>query len=962
MSKKVFILIKLMAILFVSCSAFAVSPEWTGQGQYRLLVKVDPVILTNGRSSDDLIGRYEIDFDALMTEFSGSGYVDLSTIQVHRFDPDTGAALTYPAFDNAVSPYDRPCRFEDNIAPDDYPQRSGYASNYGDGLAPRSTFKRAGRLFNRAMENHTGKIIWTHTQDDSLSSYYAIYWDTKVSKSQIGLSPAPFIGDADVLRLEDNLPLAPYSHVRSTVGDLNGDGLFDIVMAEQKGNVLFYPNMGSIGNPRFLGCQPLIDEYGPIDAGWYGAAVLYDWNDDGLIDLLVGTSHNVILWWENVGTTTDYQFDYQGCLQADGARLETPETPCAESSVFVVDYFTMPFVCDWNQDGLPDILTGSYITGQISYYRCSGRTGGVPDLTFEGLIQADGDVLDTVWAAHPLGYDFNNDGKMDLISGSWNFGGGGTNIEMLHYYKNTGTASVPVLQRQSFPMQGSFPSGTLAHAVTVDWNNDSLMDLLVSTYGGHMYCFLNVGTQNAPLWDVHSNELETKWGIWPNILNAWSVMDWDNDGYKEILHGSRIYRLTGSPHSPTNTTVGVCTVDGSAIYHEGPGYGDHYNWNVLADWDGDGLTDILCGIHQGNIYFHKNSGDPSNLVFDTGIKLKLLTGEEVKVGPPVYKDPDDVPDFVALQGSRAKPFMDDADGDGINDLLIAEHDKIWVFRNTVAGATDKLQAGVVVGTGVSRFPVTTIDWNQDNKNDIIVGVPVSSPGTIYENQSTPGSPVYAAGITPLDLPYLFYNTVLHNSDWNDDGDDDFLAEGEYFGFWIEGSFMEHDYVYGTRVVTTNVVLVETGGSTDVTEEGETSDTYTVALDEDPLEPVTVTITTDGQITVDPNQLDFDSSNWQNPQLVNVHAVDDDVYESYLPDTHPSVITHTIPGDNVVIAGYLTANISDNDRICGDPGTVYRPQDINRDCYVDLKDLASLAAIWMRCYDPTDPQNCDLLLQ
>ena len=129
-------------------------------------------------------------------------------------------------------------------------------------------------------------------------------------------------------------------------------------MAEQKGNVLLYPNMGSLGDPRFLGCQPLIDEYRPIDVGWYGVPILYDWNDDGLIDLLAGTGHNVILWWENVGTTTDYQFDYQGFVQADGAKLETPETPCPESSVFVNDYFTMPCVCDWNQDGLPDILTG----------------------------------------------------------------------------------------------------------------------------------------------------------------------------------------------------------------------------------------------------------------------------------------------------------------------------------------------------------------------------------------------------------------------------------------------------------------------------------------------------------------------------------------------------------------------------------------------------------------------------
>ena len=45
--------------------------------------------------------------------------------------------------------------------------------------------------------------------------------------------------------------------------------------------------------------------------------------------------------------------------------------------------------------------------------------------------------------------------------------------------------------------------------------------------------------------------------------------------------------------------------------------------------------------------------------------------------------------------------------------------------------------------------------------------------------------------------------------------------------------------------------------------------------------------------------------------------------------------------------------------CGQPGTVYYPGDINKDCYVNLFDLALFAADWLKCSDPADPINCDI---
>lgn len=74
-----------------------------------------------------------------------------------------------------------------------------------------------------------------------------------------------------------------------------------------------------------------------------------------------------------------------------------------------------------------------------------------------------------------------------------------------------------------------------------------------------------------------------------------------------------------------------------------------------------------------------------------------------------------------------------------------------------------------------------------------------------------------------------------------------------------------------------LVIFETGGSTQVSEEGQTSDTYTVRLNSQPIGPVSVRIDKrfggdpEG-LTVSPSTLSFNSLNWSTPQSVTVTAI------------------------------------------------------------------------------------------
>ena len=62
---------------------------------------------------------------------------------------------------------------------------------------------------------------------------------------------------------------APVLQGRVGIGDLNGDGLFDLIMGNLTGTILWYTNIGSPGKPQFgPGRLLTTDDCQPIDVGW----------------------------------------------------------------------------------------------------------------------------------------------------------------------------------------------------------------------------------------------------------------------------------------------------------------------------------------------------------------------------------------------------------------------------------------------------------------------------------------------------------------------------------------------------------------------------------------------------------------------------------------------------------------------------------------------------------------------
>ncbi len=155
---------------------------------------------------------------------------------------------------------------------------------------------------------------------------------------------------------------------------------------------------------------------------------------------------------------------------------------------------------------------------------------------------------------------------------------------------------------------------------------------------------------------------------------------------------------------------------------------------------------------------------------------------------------------------------------------------------------------------------------------------------------------------------------------------------------------------------TTALITESDGSTEV-EEGGVSDSYEIKLSETPSANVTITATpVDSEIDIGNGaggsiDLVFTAGDWDTAQTVTVSAIDDTVYEGGSGgEPHITSINHSAEqtGGSAEYDGAsistVEVSVIDDELTCGDWG--YLPTDLNKDCYVDLADLAEFAMYYL----------------
>jgi len=741
-------------------------------------------------AAENLAGRERDERPAEMrlaaADFERGRRIDLASLEVVRCDRLTGKELSDPL----------PLRWYDDSIPYDFPECEQNAHATDGVNLTFVTHPRWGEFYNLLGEGVSGRLVWLHRQEKNESAAYAISFRLlKPGKSPQEPPPRGFVGDGSPRCRPTGATSTGMIHSRVAVADWNADGLADLLIGGAKGQVLFYPNRGTKTEPKFGYAKLVATADGrPLDVGWSAAPLAVDWDGDGRVDLLCGAERNCILFYRNEGSAASPQLVNRGFVTVEGAPLAVPIRPVPKSpdGVYPLDYYPVLEAVDWNGDGRIDLLAGGYITGRIFLYENTGKSDdGTPKLAARGPIEADGKPLNVGdWAAAPCAADFDGDGDLDLLSGNMaiNDGGGDSSDRehFLRYYENVGTRTEPRLSEREFPKSGRFPEGVLATPRAVDFNADGLVDLVVSS-GENVYLFRNVGSREAPKFDVGSAALPCPWGCVPLPTFGIQFVDWDGDGEPDLLSGLTLLRNRGNGDFAAEPLLAA----GDKIEHAAA-RGDGWTFMQLADLDGDGRLDLIYGTHEGHVWLHHNRGGKPARFDQDGTRLMVEGGEPIQVGPVAGQ----AIDFDVLQGARTSFTVADFDGDGGPDLVVGDtYGKTRYYRNIGPRAEPRFAKPELIGDLKIRMIPYVADWDSDGKPDVI-GSAAGGAVVVWKNR---GRGRFSEA-EPIHIPALPYSPMLAVVDWNQDGDQDLIV-GTAYGFfcWIERSFLERGYAQAKRL-------------------------------------------------------------------------------------------------------------------------------------------------------------------
>jgi len=186
--------------------------------------------------------------------------------------------------------------------------------------------------------------------------------------------------------------------------DWNSDGLIDLLCGESDGTVHLYINVGSAGSPLLTDAGLLQVGGSTLTVGSYSMPYVVNWNHDRPLDLIVGSSDGTVRLFINDGTSTNPHFSAEQYVLDGGAHLDVGSraSPCA---------------ADMNGDGLFDLVVGTY-DGTLLFYRNQGVLG-LPAFSGSSLLGVTGEPIETSYTSRPDAVDWNEDGLIDILSGSY---------------------------------------------------------------------------------------------------------------------------------------------------------------------------------------------------------------------------------------------------------------------------------------------------------------------------------------------------------------------------------------------------------------------------------------------------------------------------------------------------------------------------------------------------------------
>lgn len=483
-------------------------------------------------------------------------------------------------------------------------------------------------------------------------------------------------------------------------------------------------------------------------------AGLDDWGDYGWDNAftsegvwLRGPLHGYIYIILNRGTTTEPEY-------SDPFRLLAGKYP--------VDVFGAPFgdLADFDGDGDLDLLCGEFLDG-FNYFENTGTRTEPIYAESKRLINNGREIKMDLQMITPTSMDWDGDGDADLIVGDED--------GRVALVENTGKMQDGLpefLPPAYFQQQAQYLKfGALVTPFSVDWDGDGDEDLICGNSAGYIGYIENLDGKNPPEWAP------------PVLLKA---------------GGDRIRiqaGVNGSIQGPAEAKWGYTTLN-------------------VADWDQDGLKDIVVNSIWGKVIWYKNLG------LNTGVAGEshpipvldnpqpILVEWSGKAPKPEWNWWDPEGKELATQW-RTTPVVWDQNGDGLNDLVMLDHEGFLAFfqrfkkdgklllmpgerifagqdadrdGNPIVDESGLLRLNPGIAGRSGRRKICVVDWDGDGLQDLLVN---SSNVNFLKNLGDSAGFVrmrYMGLVAPLLL--AGHTTSPTTVDWDKNGIPDLLVGAE----------------------------------------------------------------------------------------------------------------------------------------------------------------------------------------
>lgn len=386
--------------------------------------------------------------------------------------------------------------------------------------------------------------------------------------NNVGSREKPVFAEGRVLQNRQGEIKAHLEMTIPTAVDLDKDGFMDIIFGDEDGRVAWIRNSGKVrkGMPQFGSSVYLRQKADLMKFGALSTPCAYDWNGDGLDDIIAGCSSGEIAFFMNMSGGDVPFWNTPMLIESDGKifRVTAGQNGSIQGPAERKWGYTVLSVGDLDGDGLPDIIFNS-ILGKVQWLRNLGKGDG-KSMSKPLPVYVEGETkkpawnwwdpelgtLVTQWRTTPVLEDWNKDGLLDLISMDQE--------GYLSYYERIPSSDGQVRFKEGRRIfyglgQSLYKNGKIVHdsgsgpirlndgkagnsgrrkICFVDWDGDGRKDLIVDSRNACW--FRNVKDEDGKTW------LEYKGNVAERRLAGHSTcptpVDWNRDGIYDLILGA----------------------------------------------------------------------------------------------------------------------------------------------------------------------------------------------------------------------------------------------------------------------------------------------------------------------------------------------------------------------------------------------------------------------------------------